>query len=409
MSVAVEEAAGRVIAGWRSAVLSERAQRFAREAVAAAAPATPARAKALLFAASKLAGFAEQVGLELEAGVLLHPSVIERFILCGCEAVSPASRRTLRTNLRALGRALEAHPQPRPVPLPRERAKQPYSEAEIASYLRLAEAQRAVPGRMRALALICLGAGAGIVAGELRHLRGSDVVFRSGGLLVLVGGARARTVPVLERFHEPLAKAASFAGDRYLIGGTDSRPAQPHRRAVPGAVWRQLAAKARARAAALELVLTDRLDGDDGAIEDGDVGDERPNNQRVSEAGPRTGTAAARGSRLRGASGCASRVETASLPAVDPLAMSVIECSRDVAESRARNGERMRPTRASRQRRGSESRRVAGAAVQQAGERDSELPWRDAEPQPQPGRAGRPAERVHRVHDRGFGRDRVVG
>ncbi len=165
VSVAVEEAAGRVIAGWRSAVLSERAQRFAREAVAAAAPATPARAKALLFAASKLAGFAEQVGLELEAGVLLHPSVIERFILCGCEAVSPASRRTLRTNLRALGRALEAHPQPRPVPLPRER---------------------------------------------VRHLRGSDVVFRSGGLLVLVGGARARTVPVLERFHEPLAKAASF-------------------------------------------------------------------------------------------------------------------------------------------------------------------------------------------------------
>ena len=213
--------AGRVIAGWRSEVLSERAQRFAREVVAAAAPVTPARAKAFLFAASKLACFAEQVGLEPQTEVLLQPSVIERFILCGCEAVSPASRRTVRTNLRALARALEAHPQPRPLPLPRERAKQPYSEAEIASYLRLAESQRTVSRRMRCQALICLGAGAGIVAGELRHLRGSDVVFRSGGLLVLVGGARARTVPVLECFHEPLAKAASFAGDRYLVGGTD--------------------------------------------------------------------------------------------------------------------------------------------------------------------------------------------
>ncbi len=238
-SSAAWQAAGWVIAGWRSEVLSERAQRFAREAVTAAAPATAARAKALLFAASKLACFGERVGLELEVGVLLHPSVIERFILCGCEAVSPASRRTVRTNLRALARALEAHPEPRPVPLPRERAKQPYSEAEIAAYLRLAEAQRTVSRRMRCTALICLGAGAGIVAGELRHLRGADVVARAGGLLVLVGDARARAVPVLESFHEPLARAASFAGDRYLVGGTD-----PARRNLTDQLHRALSSDA---------------------------------------------------------------------------------------------------------------------------------------------------------------------
>jgi hypothetical protein len=49
--------------------------------VARAAPGTPARAKALLFAAGRLAGFAERVGLELEAGVVLHASVIERFVI----------------------------------------------------------------------------------------------------------------------------------------------------------------------------------------------------------------------------------------------------------------------------------------------------------------------------------------
>jgi integrase len=73
---------------------------------------------------------------------------------------------------------------------------------------------------MRASSLICLGAGAGLIGAELRHLRGVDVVRRSGGLLVLVGGRRARTVPVLPRFHEPLTAAAAFASGGYLLGGS---------------------------------------------------------------------------------------------------------------------------------------------------------------------------------------------
>jgi hypothetical protein len=72
---------------------------------------------------------------------------------------------------------------------------------------------------MRASALVCLGAGAGVIGSELRHLRGEDVIERSGGLVVAVGGPRARVVPVLARFHEPLRAAAVFAGQGYLIGG----------------------------------------------------------------------------------------------------------------------------------------------------------------------------------------------
>ena len=105
------------------------------------------------------------------------------------------------------------------MPLVRERAKQPYSPAEIDGFLRLAAAQSTRARGLRASALICLGAGAGVIAGELRHVRGSDVVERSGGVLVQVAGGRARAVPVLERYHEPLLEAAAFAGDRYVIGG----------------------------------------------------------------------------------------------------------------------------------------------------------------------------------------------
>jgi integrase len=209
------------ICAWRPRGLGEPAQAFARAVVSAAGPATPARAKALLFAAARLAAFGESVGLELAPELLLRPAPIERFVVEGCRAVSPATRRTLRTNLRALARALRPYPQPEPIALPRERARPPYGEREIAGYLALASAQPTPARRLRAQALVCLGAGAGVIGQELRHLRGIDVVRRSGGLVVAVSGPRARGVPVLWRFHAPLWEAACFAGRGYLVGGTD--------------------------------------------------------------------------------------------------------------------------------------------------------------------------------------------
>lgn len=214
------------IASYAPCSLSEAAAGFASEVVALAAPATRARAKALLFAAGRLAAFAEQVGLGLEESLLCE-AVIERFVVVGCDGLAPASVRTLRTNLRALARSVARYPEPAPVPLVRERAKRSYTEAEIAGFLRLADAQSTPARRLRAGALLCLGAGAGIITSELRHLRGSDVARRSGGVIVAVGGTRARSVPVLERYHERLLEAACFAGERYIVGGRN-----PERRNV---------------------------------------------------------------------------------------------------------------------------------------------------------------------------------
>jgi integrase len=213
-------ASGAIVA-YAPGSLSGRAAQFAREVVALAAPASVARAKALLFAAGRLAGFGERVGLELSVEVLLSEAVIERFVLVGCEGLSPASVRTLRTNLRALARAVGRYPQPVPTPLPRERAKAPYSPAEMEGYLRLARALSTRRRRLRASALVCLGAGAGVIAGELRHVRGSDVVARAGGVLVLVSGRRARSVPVLAGYREPLLQAAAFAGGNFIVGGRE--------------------------------------------------------------------------------------------------------------------------------------------------------------------------------------------
>jgi hypothetical protein len=74
---------------------------------------------------------------------------------------------------------------------------------------------------MRAAGLVCLGAGAGLIRGDLRGARGSDVACRSGGVLVTVRGTRARMVPVLARYHGPLLAAARFAGTGLICGGTE--------------------------------------------------------------------------------------------------------------------------------------------------------------------------------------------
>lgn len=226
-----------VIAAYRPCSVSATAAGFARIVVGRAAPATPARAKALLFAASRLAAFSEAAGLELSAEVLLSEAVIERLVLVGCDRLSPASTRTLRTNLRALARATERYPQPMPVALSREHAKAPYTEAQIDGYLRLAAAQPTDAKRMRASALVCLGAGAGVIASELRHLHGSDVSERVDGVLVHVAGRRARVVPVLAGYQQPLLQAAAFAGDRLICGGR-----QPGRRNISDALSAALSA-----------------------------------------------------------------------------------------------------------------------------------------------------------------------
>ncbi len=200
--------------------MSPGAAAFARDVVAAAAPGGRERAKNLLWAAGKLADYGLGLGLELVPGVLLHPSTAERFTRCA-PGLSGVARRTLRTNLRFIGRRVVPQLYPADLPLPRERAKEPYTAAEISGYLALADAQPTAERRMRAAGLVCLGAGAGLIRGDLRDVRGTDVGCRCGGVIVQVRSPRSRVVPVLARYHAPLLAAARFAGTALVCGGAD--------------------------------------------------------------------------------------------------------------------------------------------------------------------------------------------
>ena len=209
------------IGRWRPVSVPAEAAAFARQVVAACGPLGRERAKNLLWAAGKVAGWAIPLGLDPVPGVLLHPSVIERFT-AHSPGLSQPARRTLRTNLRFIARQVVPQLDPADAPLPRERAKAPYSPAEISGFLALAAAQPTAARRMHATALVCLGAGAGLIRGDLRNVRGTDITARSGGVVVTVRAGRApRVVPVLAGYHEPLLESAAFAGEHLVTGGTD--------------------------------------------------------------------------------------------------------------------------------------------------------------------------------------------
>src|SRR5438034_8585549 len=215
-----EPAVAAYVARWRPSSVSAEAAAFARDVIAKTDPAGRERAKNLLWAAGKLADYAAGLGLEPVPEVLLHPSVTERFTRCA-PGLSGVARRTLRTNLRFIGRRVVPQLYPADVPLPRERSKQPYSPAQISGFLALADAQPTAERRMRAAGLVCLGAGAGLIRSDLRDVRGADVACRSGGVIVTVRGARPRTVPVLARYHSRLLAAAASAGTGLICGGAD--------------------------------------------------------------------------------------------------------------------------------------------------------------------------------------------
>src|ERR1700688_3136391 len=118
------------IGRWKPSSVSAEGAAFARDVITRTGPQGRDRAKSLLWAAGKLAGYALPLGLEAVPEVLLHPSTAERFTRCA-PGLSGVARRTLRTNLRFIGRQVVPQLYPADLPLPPERSKQPYSPQEI--------------------------------------------------------------------------------------------------------------------------------------------------------------------------------------------------------------------------------------------------------------------------------------
>ena len=158
-------------------------------------------------------------GIPLGVETVLDPDTVERF--CSSALKGLVSRPTYRSCLRMLGRKLTktAPWTPRPEPMAERKAAPPYSSIEIAALREDAERQ-ATPERRRGhMAIILLGAGAGLDGRWVRKVRGTDVVRLPGAVLVKVGEPRARLIPVLATYEEDLLALAAEAGGAYLVGG----------------------------------------------------------------------------------------------------------------------------------------------------------------------------------------------
>jgi len=181
-----------------------RAERLRRQAVAATA-------------ARGLCRFAAARGIPAGREFLLDYDVIEAFCVAGLPGCVPSTRGTYRSALYQLARPVHGEPGQRATRFAGAKAPPPYSPAERAGLAAVAAAQRDPARRASALAMVVFGIGAGLRAGELVALRGSDVSRHGRQVSVHVSGPVARVVPVTAGYAGRAAGLAAAAGHAHLF------------------------------------------------------------------------------------------------------------------------------------------------------------------------------------------------
>jgi integrase len=164
-----------------------------------------------------LSRFARTRGVPAGREFLLDYDVIEAFCVAGLPGARPSTRGTYRSALYRLAAPVHGEPRQRGTPFAAATPPAPYSPAERAELAAIAAAQRDPASCRSALALVVFGIGAGLRTGELVALRGSDVTRHGRQVVVQVGGAAARMVPVTSRYAGRAAALARGAGTGYLF------------------------------------------------------------------------------------------------------------------------------------------------------------------------------------------------
>ena len=176
--------------------------------------------------ASVLAGleaFGRDRGLATIPAVLLDRDVIEAYVVVGCATLATSTKATYRSVLYRLADAVGSRGA-RGVALSGAPAARPYDEAERRALRAIALAQRDEQRRASAMAMLCLGVGAGLRPGELVALRGGDIVNSGDTVVVGVDGGYGRRVPVASRYAPDLWAIARRCG-----AGPVFRPGTPGR------------------------------------------------------------------------------------------------------------------------------------------------------------------------------------
>jgi integrase len=186
---------------------------FVRAAVVDAAPQTAYSERELYAAATPLTLWAWQTAaMPLERDVIFAVRTIERFTAVGLTHYgSKAGRNTLRSRLLRISEALLGAPVMPPVlrALGGSDPSAPYSAREVVTLKSWALTQSTAQRRSNAEALLALGLGAGLAGREIVKLAVGDIQADDDGVLILVRGDRARSVPVLREWERALTELVS--------------------------------------------------------------------------------------------------------------------------------------------------------------------------------------------------------
>ena len=162
--------------------------------------------------------FAVGQGVPASPRWLLDYDVVEAFCVRGCAGRAPSTRGTYRSVLYQLAVPVHGPPGRRGTPFAGAVALAPYPAAERAELAAVARAQRDPARRASALAMVVFGIGAGLRPGELTALRGADVAWAGGQVIVgVTGGPAPRTVPVAARYAGRAVQLARRAGRGYVF------------------------------------------------------------------------------------------------------------------------------------------------------------------------------------------------
>jgi integrase len=165
----------------------------------------------------------QTAGIDLDRELLFRPDVIEEFIDHACPTLTSSSRGTYRSRLLRVRRILfdadGTSVRSYTAPLPPADPRRPYSAAELSALRNWASAQHSEIRRRDCWTLLALGAGAGLASEDIVRLKTDDVTIDSLGILLQVTGRRARLVPVLAAWEQPIIDATSAIGPSLPLFG----------------------------------------------------------------------------------------------------------------------------------------------------------------------------------------------
>lgn len=184
-----------------------------RHRVLACEPSTSEMAARLVSVAARLAVWALNNGVPLQAETVFSDATIERYI--SQLDATDKSKTTIRGRLRRLRDAGQPAKTPQ---IGRSAVRPPYTPEELVGLWRVACSQPTPLRRLRLQALICACAGAGCRSSDLRHVTDASVLDDPEGPTILdIGGDNARQVPVLAGFDVALVEVASVT-EGLLVG-----------------------------------------------------------------------------------------------------------------------------------------------------------------------------------------------